>query len=81
MYEGEFKDGGPHGSGTYTFGTDKLTAVGTEWEWAQPGDSYEGSFDASYLCGIGSYTHLETGMTESIKVSNEEESVEWPGRI
>ena len=79
MYEGEYKDD-PHGAGTYTFGTDKVTAVETEWEWAQPGDKYEGPFEESCMCGTGSYTHLETGKTESIKVSNEEESVEWPDR-
>ena len=81
MYEGELRDAQPHGAGTYTFGTDRETVLGTEWEWTQPGDKYEGPFEEGCMCGTGSYTHLETGKTESIKVSNDEESVEWPERI
>ena len=80
MHEGEWRDNEPHGSGTYTFGTDKDTVVATEWEWAQPGDKYDDPFEANCMCGTGSYTHLETGKTESIKVSSGEASVEWPGR-
>jgi hypothetical protein len=77
MYQGEYREGKKHGTGTYTYGQNGHPGAG--WEWVKPGDVYHGPFVNDNKHGIGQWTHTKDGTTERIQC-RDGGVISWPDR-
>ena len=69
VYDGDYRNGAMHGTGTYTFGKDGSKLAG--WEWVQPGDRYDGPFVEHGFDGVGWWTYAKDAETVTIETKND----------